>query len=74
MAIIELASFLTDNVNQVIHIFVDSMSVLHSLQTEMENLQPCQGMFRKTFPSANSVTLHWIPAHPGMDGNECVDK
>jgi ribonuclease HI len=76
MAIIELASFLTENLNQVIHIFVDSMSVLNSLQTGWKTSSLVKEYFQKLsrLSSANSVTLHWIPAHSGFDGNECVDK
>jgi predicted AAA+ superfamily ATPase len=76
MAIVELASLLTDNVNQVIHIFVDSMSVLNSLQTGCKTSSLVKECFQKLsrLSSANSVTLHGIPALSGLDGNECVDK
>jgi ribonuclease HI len=76
MAILELADFLISTCDREIHVFVDSLSVLHSLTTGWKTSSLVQECFQalQDVVSQNSLTLHWIPAHKGYDGNEVVDS
>jgi ribonuclease HI len=76
MAIVELADFLISTCDRQIHVFKDSLSVLHSLTTGWKTSSLVQESFQalQDVVSQNSLTLHWIPAHKGYDGNEVADS
>ncbi|GBN90278.1 Putative protein in type-1 retrotransposable element R1DM [Araneus ventricosus] len=56
---------------QQCHIFTDSMSALKALQKH----QPRNNLIEEIQASLNnSVSLHWVKAHIGIQGNESADK
>jgi len=77
MAIIGAAGALMDHLpGRKANIFIDCMSALKALVSAV----PCAGLTRDCWHLLNKlagsreVTLHWIPAHEGHEGNEEVDK
>jgi hypothetical protein len=72
MAILKPADFLISICDREIHVFVDSLSVLHSLTTGWKTSSLVQECFQalQDIVSKNSLTLHWIPVI-GVIGVSC---
>ncbi|GBL97835.1 hypothetical protein AVEN_231985-1 [Araneus ventricosus] len=59
-----------------INLYTDSLSVLEALNTFKTSKQEILAIINDILEMSKekSITLHWIPAHTGIQGNEAVDS
>jgi len=76
-AIIRAAeTLIQDMTGKETNIYSDSLSTLQSLQSPWKQTSLVRNCFKALNTLANDrpVTVHWIPAHSGYEGNERVDS
>ncbi|GBL68417.1 hypothetical protein AVEN_224967-1 [Araneus ventricosus] len=59
-----------------INLYTDSLSVLEALntfKTSKQDILPIKNDILE-MSKEKSITLHWIPAHTGIQGNETADS
>ncbi|GBM77825.1 hypothetical protein AVEN_254038-1 [Araneus ventricosus] len=59
-----------------INLYTDSLSVLEALNTFKTSKQEILAIKNDILEMSKekSITLHWIPAHTGIQGNETADS